>query len=325
MNDSGGRWWETRAAGQPNEDEGGYRDLVTDTRGRSRPERSLSVGVDPANEPHHPSRVVLWTIASIVAAAALILVVGYALPKDESSSASADTTSPVAVAPGSTHGDAEGEPPRLPAPLGNPPAAGNAPPVVGTPGGLGGNPGGAVGSQGGGYSSQPGRAPSSRLSLPPPAQPTGPAPADNPPPANPAPANNPAPPKPAPANPAPANNPAPAPPEAKRDRLLPNEQLDAGQRLVSPNGRFLLIMQKDGNLVEYEDGNRAVWASGTSTPQSIVRMQDDGNVVVIAPGNRPVWATSTDGNRNATLELQDDGNVVVYAQGHRAVWSTGIP
>lgn len=87
MNDSGGRWWEIRAAGQPNEDEGGYRDLVTDTRGRSRPERSLSAGVDPANEPHHPSRVVLWTVASIVAAAALILIVGYALPKDESSSA----------------------------------------------------------------------------------------------------------------------------------------------------------------------------------------------------------------------------------------------
>ncbi|MGH7536130.1 MAG: S8 family serine peptidase, partial [Gemmatimonadales bacterium] len=52
----------------------------------------------------------------------------------------------------------------------------------------------------------------------------------------------------------------PAPAEAEKNRLLPNEQLGPGQRLVSPDGRFVLIMQKDGNLVEYAPGNRAVWA-----------------------------------------------------------------
>ncbi len=315
MNDSGGRWWEIRPADQPTEDGGSGHDLVTGTRGRSRPERSLSAGIEPVGEPHHPAHTARWLIGSAVAVVVLILVVGYALPKDRSSSASADATSPVAVAPDG----AAGEPPRLPTPSGSLPATGAVSPVVGTPGGPGGD-----------YSSPPVRAP-----IPRPVQPAGPAPANNPPPANPAPqdpaprnpapANNPAPPNPVPPKPVPANSPAPAPEETEVDRLLPNEQLGVDQRLVSPNGRFTLVMQKDGNLVEYAGGNRAVWASGTSTPQSIVRMQDDGNLVVIAPGNKPVWATGTEGNRNATLELQDDGNVVVYAQGHRAVWSTGIP
>jgi len=106
---------------------------------------------------------------------------------------------------------------------------------------------------------------------------------------------------------------------------LANEQLNAGQRLVSPNGQFVLLMQNNGNLVEYASDNRAVWATGTAAPDSILRMQDDGNIVVIAPGNMPMWSTGTDGNPDVTLELQDDGNLVAYARGHRAVWSTGVP
>ncbi|MBV9013133.1 MAG: hypothetical protein JO272_13990 [Pseudonocardiales bacterium] len=72
---AGGRWWEIRGAGQPDEDEGGYRELMTDSRGRSRPERSLSVGADLADEPRHPSRAFLWPIVSAVAAVGLILSV----------------------------------------------------------------------------------------------------------------------------------------------------------------------------------------------------------------------------------------------------------
>lgn len=112
---------------------------------------------------------------------------------------------------------------------------------------------------------------------------------------------------------------------ANTDRLNPNEQLNPGERLVSPNGQYVLAMQGDGNLVEYAPGNRAVWASGTGTGNSIARMQGDGNLVVIAPGNAAVWATGTSGNINADVELQNDGNIVVYAQAHLARWSSGTP
>jgi len=43
--------------------------------------------------------------------------------------------------------------------------------------------------------------------------------------------------------------------------------------LVSPNGEFVLIMQGNGNLVEYAPGNRPVWATGTNRGGSIARMQ----------------------------------------------------
>jgi hypothetical protein len=109
---------------------------------------------------------------------------------------------------------------------------------------------------------------------------------------------------------------------AGTDRLLANEQLNPDQRLTTTNG-IAVVMQGDGNLVEYAPGNRAIWASGTNRPGSIVRMQSDGNVVIIAPGNVPVWSTGTGGNPGAGLELQTDGNLVVYGTGHVARWANG--
>jgi hypothetical protein len=115
----------------------------------------------------------------------------------------------------------------------------------------------------------------------------------------------------------------PARAAANTDRLTGGEQLNPGERLISPNGQFVLTMQGDGNLVEYAPGNRAVWATGTNRADSIARMQTDGNLVVIAPGNVAVWATGTGGNPGADVELQNDGNVVVYASGHVARWGSG--
>ncbi|MEV4276004.1 CHAP domain-containing protein [Actinoplanes xinjiangensis] len=108
-------------------------------------------------------------------------------------------------------------------------------------------------------------------------------------------------------------------------RLSAGEQLGVNARLVSPNGQYVLVMQSDGNLVEYAPGNRAVWSTGTNRAGSIVRMQTDGNLVVVAPGNISVWWTSTHGNPGAALELQDDGNAVVYGAGHVARWASGVP
>jgi len=110
---------------------------------------------------------------------------------------------------------------------------------------------------------------------------------------------------------------------AETNNLQQNEQLNPGQRLVTSNG-IVLVMQGDGNLVEYAPGNRPVWASNTNRAGSVLRMQGDGNLVVIAPGNVPVWSTGTGGNAGAGLELQTDGNAVIYAQGHVAKWANGV-
>jgi len=101
--------------------------------------------------------------------------------------------------------------------------------------------------------------------------------------------------------------------------------LQPGQSLVSPNGKYALLMQFDGNLVlvhPWTPGIRAVFASGTvGHPGAVAVMQFDGNLVVYL-GTRPLWSTGTFGNPGAWLALQDDGNLVVYSAQNRALWAT---
>jgi hypothetical protein len=114
---------------------------------------------------------------------------------------------------------------------------------------------------------------------------------------------------------------APPPPT---NRLFPGARLLAGQSLLSPNGRYRLLYQTDGNLVVYDDGDRtALWSSltgGTSVGQ--VLMQPDGNLVVYDARMTPVWNSGTAGRANARLDMQSDGNLVVYSPDGVALWSS---
>ena len=55
------------------------------------------------------------------------------------------------------------------------------------------------------------------------------------------------------------------------DKLNVGDKLTAGQNLTSPNGKYTLTMQPDGNLVMYDAGKRSPARRGrlparTSTP-----------------------------------------------------------
>lgn len=100
-------------------------------------------------------------------------------------------------------------------------------------------------------------------------------------------------------------------------RLCCNQHVGGQQfdRITSPDGRYVLVMQSDGNLVQYEYATaRAMWVRGRAIPGTILRMQSDGNLVLIAPGNIPIWQAGTGGRGgpDAFLQLQDDGNLVIY-------------
>jgi hypothetical protein len=116
---------------------------------------------------------------------------------------------------------------------------------------------------------------------------------------------------------------APPPPASEPTTLFGGQTLGAGARLVSDDGQYVLVMQGDGNLVEYAPGGRPVWATGTNVPGTVLINQSDGNMVLVAPGGQPVWATGTDGNPDSVRVLQNDANVVVYAPGNRPVWASG--
>ena len=68
--------------------------------------------------------------------------------------------------------------------------------------------------------------------------------------------------------------------------------------------------------------NDAWTLMATPSPGDYLVMQDDGNFVQYpAPGEAAIWASDTANNSGATLSLQDDGNLVIYL-GSTAIWST---
>jgi hypothetical protein len=103
--------------------------------------------------------------------------------------------------------------------------------------------------------------------------------------------------------------------------------LSAGQSIVSPSGEYELLMQSDGNLVEYVTGGRSIWSSQTSgQPGAHAIMQSNGDLVVVDAAGQSVWSSNSHTSGCASeLAMQDDGNLVIYGPDDSAIWDTGIP
>ncbi len=106
------------------------------------------------------------------------------------------------------------------------------------------------------------------------------------------------------------------------DRLMPGQQLNNNQSIVSADGRFRLTMQPDGNLVIYQ-GSQALWATNTwGKPVTRTAMQNDGNLVLYDNNSAVYWASNTWTYGGGYLVMQNDGNLVIY-QGGLARWASG--
>jgi len=113
------------------------------------------------------------------------------------------------------------------------------------------------------------------------------------------------------------------------DTLNYDDLLEEGKELKSPNGRYRLVMQDDGNLVGYSGDVNApassFWASGTNGkgigPYHCV-MQKDGNVVIYDSRGQPTWDTGTWGKPGHRFVIQDDRNIVLYPFEGPAIWAT---
>jgi hypothetical protein len=105
-------------------------------------------------------------------------------------------------------------------------------------------------------------------------------------------------------------------------RWLATKVFEVGEHYRGCGGT--LFMQHDGNLVIYDEFDRAVWATGTHHwPGSRAVFQDDGNLVVYTSWGQAVWASNTAGRAaGGRLEFQGDGNFVIYSQAGPAVWSS---
>ena len=106
------------------------------------------------------------------------------------------------------------------------------------------------------------------------------------------------------------------------DRLSSGQRINGGEALTSPNGRYILAMETDGNLVMYDVG-KPVWGSNTAgSGANIAEMRDDGDLVIYHEGDKPAWSSRTRGHEGAVLALQDDRDLVVYAADGKKLWSS---
>jgi surface antigen len=106
--------------------------------------------------------------------------------------------------------------------------------------------------------------------------------------------------------------------------------MQPGQYLAAPaiNGSspYQLVMQTDGNLVEYNSGGQPLWDSQTyGHPGAYAVLQaSDGNLVVYPQTGRYLWSAFVPTSPGDRLCIQDDGNLVVYSASpaNAPLWAT---
>ncbi|MDY0937526.1 MULTISPECIES: hypothetical protein [Pseudomonas syringae group] len=110
--------------------------------------------------------------------------------------------------------------------------------------------------------------------------------------------------------------------------LPPNQQMVVGQFLQSPNGRFRLELQGDGNLVIKDQGN-AVWVADGNQLYSVTlsRKQRGAPWFVVSnggflydPSRSRLWIAESTHSKDKSvwyhshMSMQNDGNLVIYDQ-----------
>jgi hypothetical protein len=117
-------------------------------------------------------------------------------------------------------------------------------------------------------------------------------------------------------------------PSEDRDVLKAGEKLSMGQKLVSKNKRFKLVLQSDGNLVWYDKKipESAFSLNGKSANGSFhVDMQYDDNFVLYDDKRNVYWCSNTfrKGDGDCQLRVEDDGKVAIYTSENKIIWTKG--
>ena len=104
------------------------------------------------------------------------------------------------------------------------------------------------------------------------------------------------------------------------DRLEIMDVLFSGESIISPNGKYRLRFQGDGNLV-LSDREKVYWSSKTEKQGATkLILQSDGNLVIYNENNRPLWSSQTRNSLADRLVLTDSGELKLKA-GDETVWS----
>lgn len=111
----------------------------------------------------------------------------------------------------------------------------------------------------------------------------------------------------------------------KECKIVPGTTILKGWSCKTEEGR--INFQDDGNLVIFDENDKAIWMSNTWTHPKFkpfqwgdrLEFQMDGNLVIYNTNNQSSWASNT---KNASvLVFQEDRNFVIYS-GSGAIWAS---
>jgi hypothetical protein len=108
--------------------------------------------------------------------------------------------------------------------------------------------------------------------------------------------------------------------------LTPGQALTPGQSLYSPDRRYRLSYQVDGNLVIYRYDGAVAWHTytfGRSAGRAV--MQHDGNFVVYDAQNVAAWHSQTFGHPGAYLLVNNSGTISLANSLGFPLWSSPQP
>lgn len=109
--------------------------------------------------------------------------------------------------------------------------------------------------------------------------------------------------------------------------LKKGDKLVRGNWMTSPNEKFLLYMQFDGNLAFYAVESRStLWSSNTIFEGDLFRINENGNLDIYDTiSNQSVWQHEIIINADH-LDIEDDGTLAVYDyfSNREVVWTASV-
>lgn len=94
-----------------------------------------------------------------------------------------------------------------------------------------------------------------------------------------------------------------------------------GDQVTSNNGQFRLVMQGDGNLVEYGVGNVVLYASDTANKPGAVAVFGVDGVMTLQLGGRAFKQWGTSNTRGLDFGVRPDGTMRSMSTSKQVLWS----
>jgi murein DD-endopeptidase len=103
--------------------------------------------------------------------------------------------------------------------------------------------------------------------------------------------------------------------------IKPGTTLAPGDQVTSPNGQFRLVMQGDGNLVEYGIANTVMYASNTAGKAGAVAVYSADGIMKLRFGGKPIKQWGATGQRGRDFSVQPDGTLRSTSTAGKVLWS----